>query len=147
MIIALCGSTNFYDSMEDIQGKLIKLGHTALHPKDTAKAFDPSLAKSYINPAHKNDLGMEARIKKNKLMTAHMVAIDKSDAILVVNLEKNNQQNYIGGNTFLEMGFAFAYGKKIFVYNELPEYSPLIDEISGLLPIVIKGDLGAIGEE
>ena len=47
--------------------------------------------------------------------------IQKSDAILVLNLTKNGIENYIGGNTFLEMGFAHVLEKKIFVYNKLPD--------------------------
>jgi nucleoside 2-deoxyribosyltransferase len=72
-----------------------------------------------------------------------MNAIKDSDAVLIVNLEKKGIANYIGGNTFLEMGFALAYGKKIYILNELPTTGPL-DEITGMLPVVLKGRLETI---
>jgi hypothetical protein len=144
MTISLCGSTNFYGEMDKIEDQLKKLGHSIYHPRETAIEFDASLEGLDTKPSHKNDMSKEGRVTKNKLIISHMLAIKKSDAIIVVNLEKNNQQNYIGGNTFLEMAFAFAFGKKIFVWNKLPEYSPYVDEMSGLLPIILEQDLKII---
>lgn len=42
------------------------------------------------------------------------------------------------------MGFALAFGKKIYVLNKLPEYSAYYDELTGMLPIVIENDLNKI---
>ncbi len=44
----------------------------------------------------------------------------------------------LGGNVFLEMGFAYALGKNIFLLNEIPEQSNRV-EIMGMQPIVING--------
>jgi len=60
--------------------------------------------------------------------------------ILVVNFEKNGQKDYIGGATFLEMYKAFELGKKIFLYNPIPD-NIMKDEIIGFAPTVIKGEL------
>jgi len=38
-----------------------------------------------------------------------------NDAVLVVNVEKNSQPNYIGGATFLEMFKAFELGRNCFL--------------------------------
>ena len=57
-----------------------------------------------------------------------------------MNFDKNGQKNYIGGATFLEMYDAFRLGKKIFMYNDIPE-GLLSDEIIGFAPIVINGNL------
>jgi len=46
---------------------------------------------------------------------------------LVVNPDKNNVANYIGGNVFLEMGYAHILKKKIFLYNDIPAM-PYADE-------------------
>lgn len=137
MIITLCGSTNFYSEMDKIQSQLEDMGHIVNHPKHTSSQFDSSLTGLHTDPKHKNDMSKEARIIKHKLITSHLLAIKNSDAILVVNLEKNGSDNYIGGNTFLEMGFAFAFGKKIYIWNELPMTSTYIDEITGMLPVVL----------
>jgi nucleoside 2-deoxyribosyltransferase len=140
MIITLCGSTNFYDEMDNIQSKLEEMGHIVNHPKHTSAKFDPTLEGLHTNPKHKDDMSVNARLIKNKLITSHMLAIKNSDAVIAVNLEKNGQENYIGGNTFLEMGFAFAFDKKIFIWKELPMTSTYIDEITGMLPTVIRED-------
>jgi hypothetical protein len=69
--------------------------------------------------------------------------IKDNDAILVLNFEKNNIPNYIGGATFLEIFRGFDYGKKIFLYNPVPS-NMLKDEIEGMNPVVINGDLNLI---
>lgn len=65
------------------------------------------------------------------------------DAVLTLNFDKDGKKNYIGGATFLEIYEAFRNKKKIYFYNEIPE-GMLYDEISGMSPIVINGDLSLI---
>ena len=73
--------------------------------------------------------------------------IKKMDAVLVLNLDKEKNgkllKNYIGGATFLEMYDAFRLGKKIYLYNDIPD-GMLYDEIEGFGPIIINGDLDQI---
>jgi hypothetical protein len=69
--------------------------------------------------------------------------IKEMDAILILNLEKNNIKGYIGGNTFLEMGFAHVLNKKIFLLNEIPEMG-YKDEIVAMKPVILEGDLNRI---
>ena len=59
-------------------------------------------------------------------------------------MEKNGVSGYIGGNTFLEIGFAMSVGVKIFIFNTYSQNLSYIDEIEGMLPIVINGDLKKI---
>ena len=66
-----------------------------------------------------------------------------NDAILVLNFDKNGQENYIGGATFLEMFKAWERGKKIFLYNAIPQ-GILSDEINAFSPIIINGNLNKI---
>jgi len=67
----------------------------------------------------------------------------KQDAVLVLNFEKDGMKNYVGGATFLEMYDAFRLGKKIFLYNDIPE-GILKDEIVGFNPVIIGGNLKKI---
>jgi predicted RNA-binding protein with PUA domain len=60
-----------------------------------------------------------------------------------VNIDKGGFSNYIGGNAFLEMGFAHILNKKIFLLNEIPEMI-YTDEILAMQPIVLNGDLSKI---
>lgn len=70
--------------------------------------------------------------------------IKDSDAILVVNLDKKGIKNYIGANTFLEIGYAHCLNKKIFFLNPIPEQDYIRDEIKAAEPIVIDQDLTKI---
>jgi hypothetical protein len=70
--------------------------------------------------------------------------VESNDAILVLNLRKGDVDNYIGGSVLLEMFRAWELGKKIYLYNPIPD-NMLKDEIDGLDPIVINRDLSLIG--
>lgn len=69
--------------------------------------------------------------------------LKKDDAILVLNFTKRGVENYIGGNTFLEMGFAHVLNKKIFVLNALPDL-PYLDELKAMRPMILYGNLDLI---
>ena len=66
--------------------------------------------------------------------------IKSGEAILVCNFDKKEIKNYIGGNSFLEIGFAYILGKKIFILNSIPEMFYKA-EIIGMEPIILDGDL------
>ncbi len=86
-------------------------------------------------------LGPEEHSKwKSKMIEHSLSVIKNNDAVLVLNFEKAGMKNYVGGATFLEMYDAFRLGKKIYLYNEVPE-GILKDEIIGFDPIILHGDL------
>ena len=88
--------------------------------------------------------GAKKKIEKD-LINKHYREVGTSDAILVINKDKNGIKNYIGGNSFLEMGFAYVLGKKIYVLNPLPEELPIFyQELVAMQPIVLDGDLSKI---
>ncbi|MEK6895517.1 MAG: hypothetical protein AABX48_03275 [Nanoarchaeota archaeon] len=62
---------------------------------------------------------------------------------LVLNFEKKGQLNYIGGATFLEISRAWEMGKKVFLYNPIPE-NIFKDELIGINPIILNGRLELI---
>lgn len=70
--------------------------------------------------------------------------IKESDTVLVVNEPKEGKENYIGGNTLMEMGQAYVLGKKIFILYNLPGDVSYLDEIKSLEPICLHGDLEKI---
>jgi hypothetical protein len=61
-----------------------------------------------------------------------------------LNHDKNGISNYIGGNSFLEMGFAYVQNKKIFLLNGIPDIALIRQEIEAMTPIVLDGDLSKI---
>ncbi len=73
----------------------------------------------------------------------HFRKIEQSDAILILNYEKKGIPGYIGGNTFLEMGYAFGLGKKVYLLHPVPEMD-YKTEMHAIQPTVIDGDLTKI---
>lgn len=68
----------------------------------------------------------------------------QGDVILVLNLDKNGIKNYIGGNAFLEMGAAYLAGKKIFLYNPIPDVPVFKSEVEAMKPVVINRNFSLI---
>ena len=68
-----------------------------------------------------------------------------SDAIVVLNFDKNGISNYIGGNTLMEMGFAHVHHKKVFLLNPVPDIG-YRDEIEAMVTMVLNGDIDKIRE-
>lgn len=134
MKIAICGSIKFYNDMLKAQKKLEKLGYTVLMPVK---------AKGVDYWANDNRARVEAK-KKFEFIGEHFDKIEKSDAVLVVNVTKKEIENYIGANTFLEMGFAYYRKKKIYTLNPLPDQPYIIDELLTFDPTVLNGKLNTI---
>lgn len=73
----------------------------------------------------------------------HFIKVEWSDAILVLNLDKNGIKGYVGPNTLMEMGLSFYLNKPIYLYNDIPEVA-WKEEILGMKPIVIHQDYSLI---
>lgn len=52
---------------------------------------------------------------QNDLIRGYFKKIKLYDAVLAINEDKNSIQGYIGGNTFLELGFRYVLHKKLFI--------------------------------
>lgn len=141
-IITICSSASHYEKVLEIEKELKKLGFKTKIPQ-TAKTmqrtnnFDVSTYKTWYKD--KNDYG-----KKTKLMLAHFKKILDSNAILIVNMDKNGMKGYIGGNVLMEMTIAFHYKKPIFIYNDISEKLQIKEEVYGVKPRFINGDLSKI---
>jgi non-canonical (house-cleaning) NTP pyrophosphatase len=82
---------------------------------------------------------------KNSLIQDHLNKITASDAVLIFNKDKNGVANYIGGNTLMEMAFAYAQGIEIFLLNAAPDQG-YTDEILGMKPIILGGNVEKIDD-
>lgn len=136
MKIGIIGSMHFTEKMIEARDELIRRGHDA---------FVTHLA---VNLIGKSDAEKE-RIKlhqKNNMDAIrefwHMM--QGADAVLVLNLDKNGIKYYIGGNTFMEIGFAHVLNQKIFLYNPIPEIPFYKSEIEAMKPVIIHGDYSLI---
>ena len=137
-ILIIC-SKKFYSKIEEVK-KILE-----------EKNNEVFLPNCYDDPATEQrmwDLGKEEHQKfKAKMYKQSEDTISEMDAVLVLNLDKEKDgeiiKNYIGGAIFLEMYDAFKLGKKIYLYNNIPN-GMLFDEIEGFDPIIINGDLSLI---
>ena len=137
--ITICSSANFYQQAVEIQEQLQKQGFEAIIPITAERMkksgdFDVNHYKTWFADA--NDYH-----KKAELMRGHFKEIERGDAILVLNFEKNGISNYIGGNVLMEMALAFYMEKPIFILNEIPEESNFVEEIKGFIPVVLHGKI------
>jgi hypothetical protein len=146
MKITICGSIAFYDEMLDIKEKLEKLNHQVKLPpfeiKDKNGNMIP-IKEYYTKRKAETDNTSWIWDRKEEAMRLHFQKIVWSDAVLVLNYNKNNVQNYIGANTLLELGLGFHFNKKLFLLNDIPEMN-YKEEILGMKPIVINNDLEMI---
>jgi len=135
MKIFICASKYNYDKVASIKIKLEECGHVITVPNSYDEPMKEEDMKKIGSEAHQKWKSGMIHLQKEKIMA--------NDAILVLNFEKNGQANYIGGATFLEIFRAFDAGKKIFMYNPIPD-GILRDEVLGMNPNVINGDLNKI---
>ena len=141
MRIAICGSLNFAGEINKIEKELVSGGHEPLLP---ASIKDFLLENSNDADKLKADRKRYMEIKQVYLKE-HFKKIENSDAILVVNLKKHDIKNYIGGNTFAEIMFAFYLDKRIFFLNPIPtEPKVFADELESVKPVVLNGNLELI---
>ncbi|MCC7004617.1 hypothetical protein IT397_01740 [Candidatus Nomurabacteria bacterium] len=143
MKITLCGSIAFYDEMLDVKKKLEQIGHEIKLPpieiKDDSGKMIPVKEYYAKRKAETKDTGW-IWDRKEEAIRLHFEKIEWSDVILVLNYDKNNIPNYVGGNTLVEMGLAFHLKKPIFLFNAIPEIS-YKEEILGMKPILINQNL------
>lgn len=137
MKIGIIGSMQFTDKMLEVREELNKLGH---------EAFVTDLHKSMVGKSAEEIEEIKLHQKNNMdAIREFWRMMQGADAVLILNLDKNGVKNYIGANTFLEVGFAHVLGQKIFSFNPMPDFPYIITEMDAMRPVVIDGDLTKIG--
>lgn len=142
MKITICASLDFSHEIGGIAKQLESLGHEVLLPATTEEILQGSISVDEIKTAKQSGKIVE-RVVKNNAIINHYKKILSSEAILVLNYEKKGTPGYIGGNTFLEMGFAFVNDKRIFLWDIIPDM-PYRDELEAVQPILINKNLEKI---
>lgn len=131
MKIFVVGSMDFFKEFAEMKIALAKLGHTVTIPL-------------YVDELLKGEIDKEVTDQRKQdfeLIKSNFEEVKRNDAILVINITKNDIENYIGANTFLEIAFAHILNKKIFTYNPLPNLPYINQELTSMKPIVTKQDL------
>ncbi len=140
--LAICASASFYTEVIAFSYELEDLGIHVILPKTAARMKAEGRENAEVTTDWStSSTGYHG---KTEVMREHFDEIAKSDAILVINYEKHGNANYIGPNVLMEMAVAFYLKKPIFILNDQPADSPLIDEILGLEPIFLKGNISKL---
>jgi len=136
MKIVICGSMIFSKEMLEVKDCLEALGHIAILPRNAERYARSQMALASRSASVKHKI-------KYDLIRNYYQEIKASDGILVLNYEKGGIDNYVGGNSFLEAGFAHILKKKVYFLYGIPKmlYS---DELKALQPIILDGDLSRI---
>jgi len=139
MKITIVGSSIFAKQMVEYRDRLINLGHKVnLHEHYVAEA------KGEMKDLIDRMRNEHAAVKIDyDYIRYHYDEIVNSDAILVLNFDKDGIKNYIGGNTLMEIGFAYVHHKKIFLLNPIPNMK-YRDEIEATQPVILNGNLNLI---
>jgi len=141
MKVVICGSSAFKEKMLEYRDLLADLGHEPIvHPD--YEAFVRGEKREIWDQVTG---GEHYKAKKSQgYIKWYYNAIFNSDAILVLNFDKKEIKNYIGGNTLMEIGFAHVNDKKVFLLNEIPEDVSYADEIKAMADIILHDDLNKI---
>ena len=135
MKIFVCSSRHLYHKAALIIAALEEMGHVV------------TLPNSYDDPGRENRMkagqAQEYSDWKSGMLKKQAEKVMANDAVLALNFEKDGKPNYVGGATFLELFKAWELGKKIFLYNPIPE-GILHDELVGMNPVIINGDIARI---
>lgn len=135
MKIAVVGSMTVVEKMLEIKSKLEKRGD---------QVFLSKFAYEYINLPKEEIEKQTIYDKNNNDGLKELSALIKDvDAILALNYDKNGIKNYIGGNTFLELGYASILEKKIYFMNPIPDML-YTSELEAMKPVILNEDLSKI---
>ncbi len=144
-ILAICASASTYNKVIPFSDDLEAQGFRYVLPATAQRMKEDGTTNTevVIDWAN-NPKGYEY---KSQLIREHFDVISNCDALLVLNYEKNSKPNYIGGNVLMEMAVGFYLHKPIFIYNSAPTGSPLIDEVLGMQPVFLNGDISILPDE
>jgi hypothetical protein len=142
MKIGLMHSLDFSNEAVTIKKQLEEIGHSVSMCYSVTKIQQGEFSVQEVLDLKESGNFPDYTVSKD-LIRWNWERMKNDDAILVINLDKRGITHYIGGNTFLEMGFAHVLRKKIFLWNEIPvmQYT---DELKAMQPVVINRNLDLI---
>lgn len=146
MKIVLAGSMSCLEKINIVKATLEDFGHTVVAPRfteDESKTgvntfTDYFTAQNGIKNVLPNDRIWNI---KEIAMFEYKKLMDEADALLVCNFDKGERKNRIGANAFLEMGYMFFASKKLYILQSPPYDDDKIEEILGMKPTFLYGDL------
>ncbi|WP_311258266.1 hypothetical protein [Microbacterium sp. WCS2018Hpa-9] len=131
--LVICGSMRAWDNMREVQETLDRWGIDSLIPDTDAIA-----AHASVDELHE---------AKRAASMKHFECIQDTHttAVLVVNVDKEGQANYIGPNAFAEIAVAVASGRRVYLLNSIP--SAYSDELQAWGARELHGELHTLAHE
>ena len=136
MKIIVCGSMTASKEMVSLENQLIEMGHEVVLPEFTHDYAEMETFERMHSESSNNK-------KQYDLIRGYFEKMKDADAVLIANVERKGIPGYIGGNSFLELGFGHVLDKQIYLLNAIPEVS-YQDEIIAMQPVILYGDLSKI---
>lgn len=144
MKIVICGSIDFTPQIVTAADFLRAAGHEVEVPRLTQRIIAGELTyEEFLKEKAAHGDGIFRTAEPGGLIRRYYRLIAEAAAILVINAEKRGVAGYIGANTFLEIGFAHALQKKIYLLNP-PAQGYYDDELAEIAPLIIFGNLELI---
>jgi len=123
--------------MVEAEKQLQLNGHEVVLPHFTHEYASMQLEQEMHSESVKNKM-------EHDLIRKYFDLIKDGDVILVLNVDRKGVAGYIGGNSFLEMGFAHILHKPIYLLNQIPDMI-YTDELIAMNPTIINNDFSKIG--
>lgn len=120
--VVVCGSMKNLDLMTRIGEALKDSGLDVITPEADER----------------NDLSTATKRAASRRHMGH-IRHHRTAAILVVNVDRPGANNYVGPNSFAEIGIAFADDRRVFLLQGMPEYYK--DELVAWGVECLEGDL------
>ncbi len=135
--VFICGSMGFAREMLEAQKALEGKGIDAIVPTDTHSCLENPGLNVDLDYCIKTDIDRE-----------QWKIIEKCDAVLALNMPKNDIDGYVGGATLTDMAIARHFGKKVFLLNKPADESVQSHslEVKAMQPIVLEGKLENLEE-
>lgn len=136
MKIVVCGSMSASKQMVEMEKSLREMGHEVVIPKNADKYASEEFSAEDSQESTENKI-------EHDLIRGYYRLIKGADVVIVANYDKGRIRNYVGGNSFLEAGFAHVLDKKLYFMNDIPDM-PYGDELRAMQPIILNGDLSKV---
>lgn len=80
------------------------------------------------------------------IMKKNFDEVAKADVLLVLNFDKKGIQGYIGTSVLMELGLAYYLGKKLYLWQDIPQWEEVswAYEVRLLQPHILNGDLSKV---
>lgn len=137
MKIILAGSLGVADEILRVRDALLATGHDVEMPRGV-KVYETSKREQSKEEIARDKI-------EHDLIRGYFEKIKQHDCLLVVNAKKKGLEGYIGGNTLIEMAFAFVLHKPIYLLYDIPDIA-YRSEIEAMQPVILKGNVSQLSQ-